>query len=370
VMGAAAFVMAEYTGISYNRIALAAILPAILYYAGIWFSVHFQALKMGLKGLPKEQIPKVGDVLRRGWHLTIPLITITYLLVAGKTPLFAAFWSIVATVAVSFLRKESRITLPVLLKALESGARDALSVGIACAAVGVIIGVVNLTSLGVKLAANIISVAHGVSGLIGTGQGGVLIMTMIFSMAALLFLGMGMPTTVEYIVAATIIGPAFKKLGVPDLPAHFFIFYYAITAAITPPVALAAFAAAGIAGEGSTPSNVGWTAMKLAAAGFLVPYIFILNPQMLLVNVTPGGLITIIIASVIGAMALGASIQGYWSTELTWYERLLLFISAVLLIDPGLLTDGIGLVGVALVFGLQKFRAMRRAQEEGALLGG
>lgn len=350
VMGAAAFIMAEMTGIPYFQIVKAAVIPAILYYLAVGTMVHFEAVKTGLVGLPKEQLPKAKDTMKRGWHLLIPLVALIYFLTVIKwTPFKAAYWSIWLAIGAAMLKKETRIGIKEILGALESGARSAIGVAAACACAGIVVGVVTLTGLGLKFASLIIAVAAGN-----------LLFTLFLTMIASLILGMGLPTTAKYIVLATMAAPAIVALGVPVIGAHLFILYFGVVADITPPVALAAYAGAGIAGGNSM--KTGFIAFKLALAGFLIPYIFCLSPALILVDVTWYQAIPTFITALIGIIALAGGVQGFFVTKTLHYERFLLFVSALALIVPGLVTDSIGLGALALVWVLQKAR-QKKANE-------
>ncbi|KAF0193705.1 MAG: TRAP transporter 4TM/12TM fusion protein [Bacillota bacterium] len=357
VMGAAAFIMSEMTGINYFQIIVAATIPAILYYLAVGTMVHLEAVKTGLVGMPKEQLPKARDTMKRGWHLMIPLIAIIYFLVVMKvTPFKAAYWSIMIAVLVAMLKKETRIGIKAILSALEDGARMAVGVASACACAGIVVGVVTLTGLGMKFASLIIAVA-----------GGNLILTLFFTMIASLILGMGLPTTAKYIVLATMAAPALVQLGVPLIAAHLFILYFGVIADITPPVALAAYAGAGIAGGNAM--KTGMIALKLASAGFLIPYIFALSPGLILVNVTWYQALHTFITALIGIVALAAGVQGWFFSKTLLHERALLFVSAFALIVPGVVTDSIGLGALALVYVLQKAR-LKKATAPTTLLNG
>ncbi|WP_432663703.1 TRAP transporter permease [Wukongibacter baidiensis] len=337
VMGAAAFIMAEYLGIKYITIAKSAIIPALLYYLGVIIIIHLRASKKGLVGISKENLPKVWEVLKQRGHLLLPLIGLLYFLISGRTPIYAAFWSIILAIFVSFLRKETRMSFRDILEALESGARTALGVAMACAVVGLIIGVATLTGFGLKLAGAILFL----------GKGNLLI-TLILTMVACIVLGMGLPSIPAYIITATMAAPALAKMGVPLLVSHMFVFYFGMLANLTPPVALAAFAGAGIAG--GKPAQTGFQAIKLALAGFIVPYIFVYSPSLLLIDTTVVDIILVLITAVIGVIALGASVEGYLNRNLNIINRLLLFVSALMLINPGIYSDGIGVIIFILIF--------------------
>jgi len=347
VMGAAAFIMAEMTGIPYLQIVKAAAIPAILYYLAVGTMVHFEAVKTGLVGLPRHLLPQAGATLRRGWHLIIPLVAIMYFLMAGRSPFRSAFYSINIAVVVAIvgalIRKERPMGVKDILKALENGARSAVGVASACACAGIIVGVVTLTGLGLKFSSLILSV--------GAGN---IVLTLFLTMIASLILGMGLPTTAKYIVLATMAAPALVTLGVPLIAAHLFILYFGVVADVTPPVALAAYAGAGIAGGNAMKTGV--MALKLALAGFLIPYIFALSPALLLVDVTWLEAVHNIITATLGIVALAAAVQGFFITHTRHYERALLLISAFALIDPGLLTDLVGVGSLAIVYLAQKAR--------------
>ncbi|HOX49434.1 MAG TPA: TRAP transporter permease [Spirochaetales bacterium] len=355
IMGAAAFLMAEFTNIPYRRIIGAAAIPALLYYFGVWAGVHFEAKKLGLKGIPREELPKFKRIMLDRGHLIIPLIAIIYLLVAGFTPMKAALWAIILSIVASWLRKSTRISLKDIVKGLESGARGALGIIAATACAGIIIGVVTQTGLGLKLGSSLVQAA-----------GGNLLLTLFFTMITSLVLGMGVPTTANYVITSTITAPAVIMIlmnqsglaagsAIPAsiiLPAHMFAFYFGIIADVTPPVALAAFAGAGIAK--ANPMKTGFAASKLAIAAFLVPYIFVLNPQMLLFNIKPLEMIWMIATSLVGIISVAAGVGAFLKANMSWLERILFFVGGVLLVTPGLLTDAIGggliLIGVVIQY--------------------
>ncbi|HSR11543.1 MAG TPA: TRAP transporter permease, partial [Thermodesulfobacteriota bacterium] len=348
VMGAAAFLMAEFINKPYVEIAKAAAIPALLYFTGVWIVVHFEAKKYGLKGLPREQLPRLMKIAKEQSFLILPLVGIIYFLVEGSTPMRDALAGLGLCIAVGMVRKATRMNLTKLLETLESGARGALGVAAACATAGVIVGVVTLTGLGLKMGDGLIALA-----------GGMLILTLIFTMVTSLILGMGAPTTANYVITSTIAAPALIKLGVPILAAHMFAFYFGIIADLTPPVALAAFAGAAIAK--ANPFKTGVIATKLAIAAFLVPYIFVYNPALLLIQTTPLQILQMIVTSVVGMIGIGAAVEGWYWTEMKWWERIPAFTSGILLIDPGTLTDIIGIVILAAVTAVQvrKWRSKR-----------
>ncbi len=348
VMGAAAFVMSEFLQIPYIKIAAAAAIPAIIYYAAVMIMVHLEACKNGLKGLPRERLPKAKQVLKEKGHLILPLLGLVYLMVRGYTAIFAAFWAIVMSLAASMVKKETRLDLKNFLGAFEDGAKGALGVASACACAGMVVGVTTLTGFGLKIA----------SGIVALG-GGKILPTLFFTMIASIILGMGLPTTAKYIILAIMAAPALIQLGVLPLAAHMFILYFGIIADLTPPVAVAAYAGAGIAG-GNT-MKTGFNAVKLAVAGFLIPYIFAINPA--LMGIQGPALLTIrlMVTSLAGVLALGAAASGFLMVKTEPYERILLFIVAIMLISPDLLTDIIGIFGLSLALFLQykKFKKLQ-----------
>lgn len=353
IMGASAFIMAETTGVSYGTIALAALLPALLYYLGVIAQVHFRAGKENLSSVPKADLPRVKEVLKVRGHLLLPIFGLVFFLYISMPIGYAAFYTILLTVVVSMLRKETRMSVKDILAALEDGAKQSLSVMTACAVVGIIIGVVNLTSFGTVMTSSIMSL----------GQGS-LFLTLFFTMIASMILGMGLPSIPCYIITATMAAPALANFDVPVLVAHMFVFYFGIFANITPPVALAAFAGAGI--SGGDPMKTGFQSLKLAIAGFVVPYLFVYNPNMLMIDITGlptnakefplpdvWSIVTVVVTSIIGVIALSAAAEGYFMKSYNLALRLLLAAGALMLIIPEGMTDVIGMVIVLVIMGLQ-----------------
>lgn len=331
VMGAAAFLMAEFVGVPYIEVVKAAVIPALLYYTGIWLSVHYEAKKYGLKGTPREELPKFGPLLREKGHLALPLIVIVYLLVTGYTPMRAALYAIGLTIVCACLRKNTRITFKQFVEGLIVGAQSVLGVLIACASAGIIIGVVTKTGVGLKLATALLDLA-----------GGKMLPAMFFTMITSLILGMGVPTTANYVITSTIAAPALVQMHVPVLAAHMFAFYFGIVADVTPPVALAAYAGAGIAG--ANPMKTGVTAAKLAIAAFVVPYIFVLVPQLLMINATAPTILMAMVTAIIGMWGLSLAMIGFCQHPLNVLQRIAFFIGGLCLIIPGSMTDLIGIV--------------------------
>jgi len=352
VMGATAFIMAEYLGVPYIKIAAVAVVPALLYYLGVITIIHLRASKNGLVGLPKEELPKVSHVMKERGHLLIPLVGLLYLLIKGYTPIYAAFYSIIMTIIASALRKETRMSLKDIIDALEEGARTALGVAMACATVGLIIGVATLTGFGLKLAGAIL--------FLGKGN---LFATLVLTMIACIVLGMGLPSIPAYIITATMAAPALAKMGIPPLVSHMFVFYFGMLANLTPPVALAAFAGAGIAGGNTTKTGI--QAVKIALAGFVVPYIFAFNNSLLLIDTTIPEASLVIATAVVGVFALGVGVEGYLFRPTSPLVRILFFVSAFALIIPGIETD---LIGIAVFAALCLFEKKAAKSMESEVL--
>ncbi|GHT87631.1 C4-dicarboxylate ABC transporter [Spirochaetia bacterium] len=350
IMGAAAFLMAELTNIPYAVIAVSAILPAILYFTGIFLMIHFEAKKLGLKGLPKEEIPHFWKLLLAKGYLFLPVIILVALMSLGKTPAYAACFAILAAVVVSCFRKETRFTPASFADALSGGARNTIGVAMACAIAGIVVGIVSLTGIGQMLVGML---THVVNIPFFTLTHTNLFIALVITMVACLILGMGIPTTANYIIMATITAPMVMRAGelagmaVPVLAAHMFVFYFGIVADITPPVALAAYAGAAIAH--ANPIKTGVTATRLAITAFIIPYIFVFSPSMLFINTTVPEVIRIIITSVIGMFGLSAGLEGYMRRHIALPLRFVLLAGGLLLIHTGLFTDVVGLALIALV---------------------
>ena len=353
VMGAAAFLMVEFIGggISYWDIAKAAAIPAILYFTGIWIMTHLEAKRIGLRGLTKEEMPNRKEVLKK-LYLLLPIIAIIILLMSGMSVIRSALWSIVITVLVSAFRKDTRIGFKGTVDALVDGARSALGVAAATAAAGIIVGVVTKTGLGLKMANGLLDLA-----------GSALLPTLFLTMIAALILGMGSPTTANYVITSTIAAPAIILLGVPDLSAHLFVFYFGIVADITPPVALAAFAAAAI--SGGEPFKTGVESSKLAISAFIIPYMFVLSPELLMIDTTWTYLIWVVFTAFIGMFAISAGVIGYWMRKMFWIERIVALIAGLCLIYPEKISDIIGLVSFGILLGLQFFQKSEKMRQTG-----
>jgi len=459
IMGAAAFIMAEFLGIPYIKIAAAAIIPSFLHFFAVGTMVHFEALKRGLKGLPRETLPRVGAVLRERGLLVAPLVVIIYLLIEGSSPFLAAFWGIIfsvsigqihirtmpflitvllsapcvllrldplhhsplmlilwggigaagflylfrrtdlvswllgvattallallllfhvepslsafwgqmAVVGVGVFYKESRMRVPDILNTLEAGTKNALAIGAACACVGFIVGATTLTGLGLKFAAAVIELAHGVAGFVSaidimhlmTREGITLFFTLVFTAISCFILGMGIPTTAQYIIASMIAAPALLQWGIHPLVSHMFVLFYAVLADVTPPVALAAYAASGI--SGGDPFRTGFTAFSLSMAKVYVPFVFVYSPIVLWLPalLDPGAsfdylrFARVFITLVLGVVALGATVIGYLRERSTVMERVLSGVAAFCLFTPEGYTDAVGFVLLVCVFVMQ-----------------
>lgn len=351
VMGAAAFLMAEFVGVPYFDVVKAAVIPAMLYYIGVWLGVHYEAKKFGLKGTPRDQLPKFKDLFLEKGHLAIPLIVIIYLLVSGYTPMRAALAAIALSIICACLRKSTRISFKQIIQGLIDGSKGVLGVLIACATAGIIIGVVTKTGVGLKVATALLDLA-----------GGKLLPAMFFTMITSLILGMGVPTTANYVITSTIAAPALIQMQVPVLAAHMFAFYFGIVADVTPPVALAAYAGAGIAG--ANPMRCGVIAAKLAIAAFIVPYIFVLAPELLMINATAFTITYSALTAIIGMWGVSMSMIGFCQNLLNTAQRAAFLIGGVCMIIPGTITDGVGIALIIATFFWQKANKRKGAIEQ------
>lgn len=354
VMGAAAFIMAELLGVSYLSVCLAAAIPALLYYISLYIFIDIEALKQGLRGISVEEKPNLTRVMADGAHLLVPPVVLVYLLaVVQWSAMKSGFYTIVATVVVGMLRKSTRLTPEKLVKALRKGATGTLQVAAVCACAGIVISVISITGLGLTLSSILIDLAQGYLPLL-----------LVLTMGASLLLGMGLPATPCYIILAVLAAPAIVELGVPRLAAHLFVFYFGCLSAITPPVAVAAYAAAAIAG--SNPMRTGYTAWRLGLTAFIVPYMFVYGPPLIMV----GTYLEILLASVsavLGVTLFAAGIQGYGLTAMGRTERVVTVAAALLLIKPGWMTDLVGLV-LALVIVFRQVTRRRRRNGVAAVL--
>ena len=361
IMGAAAFLMAEIVGVPYSNIVVRAILPAVLYFAGVFIAVHLEAKKEGLRGLSKEELPKVKPLLKKT-YLLLPLILLVYLVATSKNSIqFAAALAIIAVIAVDIIniigdliaahKQGEAITGKLILRtignffkrifeALAAGGQGMITVAAACGVAGIVAGIISMTGLAYTVFGSIVAIA-----------GNQKIVALFLTMLCCIILGMGVPTTANYCIMAATCAPILVEMGIPAIAAHFFVFYFGIVADLTPPVALAAYAGAAIAQ--ANPMKTAFTATKLAIGAFIVPYIFALNPAMLFINTTAWEVVLICITSLVGIFGVSAALQGYFLRGMPWWQRILSAAGGLLLIYPGLKTDIIGLALVAIVFVLQ-----------------
>jgi TRAP transporter 4TM/12TM fusion protein len=348
IMGAAAFVMAEFLGASYTQVMIAAAIPALFYYGALFAAIHFNAVRSGLKGLPREELPILSHIMIKQAHLFLPVIVLLALLLMGFTPTYGAIIATAALVVISWLRPATGLGPRACIEALRDGAIHTVPVAMACASAGIVIGIVLQTGLALRFTAFLIDFTYGY-----------LILALLITMVAGIILGMGMPTTPAYIMQAALLVPAIIKLGVDPMAAHMFAFYFSCLSAVTPPVALAVYAAASIGGAGLWGSGI--QAMKFAAAGFIVPFFFVFNPS-LLFSGTWDEILRAVVTGTIGVVALAAAMEAYFFRIAPWFERLLFLAAALLLLDPNALTDAIGLVVLGVALLSQKLRAVERTK--------
>ena len=338
ILGAAAFLMADYVQIPYANIALKAILPAVLYFAGVFITVHLEAKKLGLRGLSKDELPRLKPLMKQV-YLLLPLVLLIYLVsTSTRSIAYAASIAIVVAILVSLINKENRLTPKRFLEALAAGGQGMITVAAACGVAGIIAGTITMTGLANTLINGIVALANGQ-----------VIIALFLTMLCCIVLGMGVPTTANYCIMAATCAPILVRMGVPTIAAHFFVFYFGIVADLTPPVALAAYAGAAIAG--ANPMKTALQSTKLAIGAFIVPYVFALNPAMLFIDTTVGEVILIVLTSLIGIFGVSAGLEGHIFRHASWWERLLSTAGGILLIYPGLTTDllGLGLVGLVVV---------------------
>lgn len=352
IMGAAAFLMVEFIGrgVTYWDIAKAAAIPAILYFTGIWIMTHFEAKRLGLRGLKDEEMPDRSKVFKK-IYLLIPIVLIIILMMSGVPVIHAALYGIISCIIVGFINPDVKFGLKEIIDGMVDGARSALAVAAATACAGIIVGVVVKTGLGLSLANSLVKLA-----------GGSILLTLFFVMIASLILGMGAPTTANYVITSTIAAPAIIALLAPDVPAsaaplivvlsaHFFVFYFGIIADITPPVALAAFAASGI--SGGDPIRTGVNSAKLAIAAFIIPYMIVFSPALLMIDVTIWQILWVVFTAIMGMIAIGVGIIGYWYRPVSWIERIVLLAAGLAMIYPESLSDTIGLIVFGIMFVIQ-----------------
>ncbi|MGJ8646927.1 MAG: TRAP transporter permease [Marinomonas colpomeniae] len=361
ILGAAAFIMVEYLEIPLRDILAAALFPALLHYFGIFIMVHLEAKKLGLRGLRAEELPKAALVLKQHWLSLIPLAILVYFILAGRTPDFAAVYGIIACVVVGFLNPVNRLTIPDLWSSLSAGAKNTLAVGAAAATVGVVVGVVTLTGVGFRLGYVVVQTATDIGDVLGniwplsyfSIEQWALFVSLVLIALACIIMGAGIPTTATYIILVAVAAPALAQLQVEPIVSHFFVFYYGVLADITPPVALAAYAAAGIAG--SNPFKTGNTAFRLGIAKALVPFVFVYSPALLLVTdgFTWSAFFITLIGAMLGIASLGTSFAGYLFAPMSMTQRWCFALISFLFIAPGIITMVIGLVLVTPLIVLQ-----------------
>jgi TRAP transporter 4TM/12TM fusion protein len=347
IMGAAAFIMAEFIATPYYKVCIAAAIPASLAFFSTFMQVHFRAVSLGLSGIPRAELPKIGAAFAAGWHHIFSIFLLVYFLMRNFSPERAVFWAITATIVSSFImsliRKESpRAFGRLILDGLKEGAIGAVEVAAACAAAGIIIGCITMTGLGIEFSSLVVDVSLGK-----------LYLALPFTMIACIFLGMGVPTTAQYVIISSLVAPALAQMGVIPIAAHLFILYFGTRADITPPVALAAYAGAGIAR--SDPWKTGLSAFQLGIAGFIIPFMFVYAPELLLIG-KPLKIITAFITACFGIISLAAAVQNCLLVRTKWYESIVLFVVAFLMIKPGLITDSLGFGLFSLIFILQWLR--------------
>ncbi len=336
IMGASAFIIAEFLGIQYILVVAAAAIPAFLYFLSIFASVHFEAERLGLRILKKDEIPDWKKVMKEGFYFLTPLILLIYLLAVTRvTPTRTAFWVILLTMVLSWIRKHQRMAPREIFQALELGAKNALTVVTACACAGLVIGVITLTGIGLQLSTLVIALS-----------GGIMILALLFSMVGSIILGMGLPTTAAYIIMATLGAPALIEIGVHPISAHLFVFYFAIISAITPPIALAAYTAGAIAGADVNKTSI--TALKVALAGFFIPFMFVYNPELLMEG-APAQIVLGALTASVGVVVLSAATIGYMKIRLLLWERGAFFLAALFLMYTGVANDLVGLGIIAFV---------------------
>jgi len=347
IMGAAAFIMAEFLSTPYYKVCIAAAIPASLAFFSTFMQVHFRAVSLGLSGLPRADLPKIRTAFARGWHHIFSIFLLIYFLMRNFSPERAVFWAIIATIASSFImsmikRESPRAFFILIIQGLQEGAIGAVEVAAACAAAGIIIGCITMTGLGIEFSSLVVDVSMGK-----------LYLALPFTMIACIFLGMGVPTTAQYVIISSLVAPALAHMGVIPIAAHLFILYFGTRADITPPVALAAYAGAGIAK--SDPWKTGISAFQLGIAGFIIPFMFVYAPELLLIG-SPLKIITAFITASVGIVCLAAGVQACFLIKTTWYEIPILLAVAFLMIKPGIITDSVGFGLFTLVFALQWMR--------------
>jgi TRAP transporter 4TM/12TM fusion protein len=344
-MAGTVFLMSEITGIPYIKICIAAAIPALLYYLGCLTQIHLEAVRTGLTGLARHELPSATRVLKEGGQYFIPLAVIVWVLLAGFSPIRAGLWAILATLLVSMVRKGSRMGIAKILTALEGGAKSAILVALGCSLSGMIMAAVIETGLAVKFSDLIIALSAGY-----------FLFALVIAMLACLILGLALSISASYILTVLLIVPAAVSMGVPVIAAHLFVVYYAVLAGVSPPVGSPFFVAASIAG--SEPMKTGWTAMRLAVAGFIIPFFFVYQPALLLSG-DPIHVVLAIITSVVGVICLGVAVEGWLFRKTNILERVLFFGGGLSLAYPGLTTDVMGVASISLALAWQLIKVRR-----------
>ena len=348
IMGAAAFIMSELTEIPYSKIAIAAIIPAFLFFFSVYRMVDAQARKQNIKALSSKDLPQVGETMAWGGHLFVPLIALLGLLIWGYSPMKSVFWSIILIIVMGTLRKTTRVGPWKFVEALATGARNAVTIAVACAAAGIIVGIISLTGLGLKFSESLISLS-----------GGNILFALFFSMLAGLILGCGMPTTAAYVVLASLAAPVLITLGVPVLAAHLFCLYFGCISTITPPVALSSYAGAGLAQ--ADPARVGNTAFKFGLVAYVVPYMIVYSPSLLMQG-DVGSILFNVATACLGIHAFTSGLQKYFRSECFWWERIVLVGAGFCLMFAGIVTDISGAVLIIGIWLIQKSRIKKQPQ--------
>jgi TRAP transporter 4TM/12TM fusion protein len=349
LMGATAFIIASIVGVPYLTVCVAAFVPAVLSFLCVYIIVHSEAVRLGIKGLPKSELPKLWPVVKKKGHLLSPLIILVIMLIMGFTAMKAGFYSIIAVIIVCSLQKSTRMGYKQILRTLESGAKAVIPIAAACACSGIVVGVLTLTGLGLKISYLLVDIANGS-----------LPILLILAMLVSIFLGMGITTTAAYLLVAIVVAPVLVQMGIPELAAHMFVFYYAVISTITPPVALAAYAAAGIAG--TDPLKTAMTGFRVGIAKFVVPFYIIYRPDFILVNADPFKAVVAIVISIVGIWGLAGCSCGFMFRQLTWVERIILFVCIPLTIPPDFIMNTLS-TGVILFISLIAWLNSRKADK-------
>ena len=352
IMGAAAFIMAEIIGVSYLTVCKAALLPAVLYFTAVFASTHIEALKLGLKSIPRSELPPLRETVFKGFHFIIPIFLLIFVLIRGFTPFRAAFVAIIALLIVAMMRKSSRLNISQFLAALIKGAKNAIVIASCCACAGIVVGCLDITGLGIKFVDIIINLSQGIFPLL-----------LLLVMLACLILGMGVPTAPAYIIVAMIAAPSLVKVGLSPISAHMFVFYSCLLSAITPPVALAAYAGAAIAEANVIKTGI--NAAKLGFVKYIIPFVFVYNAALLMDGSAPFIIFSFVTAFV-GTISLSAAMEGFLLTYLSPLNRVVLLAGSIMLLISNIPTDigGAILLSIGVVLNHRSSRALRRSEED------